>query len=211
MEDFQRMNGTGRIPSFGGSPFCLELFANFEEVKIWGHGGAESCEVAFASLCAANAACGGGLDAITFLREWSNAYLWSIHYDYRRLAPGLVIAVEYLCRNTYLDAPVQGITRLLSDLPRGSEKIHGSIYGSNGTVMHLAAAESNKKLLKALMFNIGIFAGAAVPSMLVSNNAKDAFKRFTPAEWASNRGYLELAEQLKPQVCAFVAGLMSGM
>jgi hypothetical protein len=177
-------------PASGGglnnSRTCYALFANFEEVHTWGAEDAECCEVLFASLCAANAACGGGVDAVAFLREWSGSDLWRLRYDHRRFAPGLVNAVEYSCYFKYLDAPVQGITALLSGCD-AAEDIHERVHGSNGTVMHLAAAVNHKKLIKAFMYEVGIFPDVACGDV------------FTPAQWAINRGYLELAELLKSE------------
>jgi hypothetical protein len=183
------------------------LFLNVEEASTWGVDG-DCCEILLAFVCAVNAACGGSTEAVAFFHGWISSWslyydLWNIRSSYRRFAPGLVLAVEYSCRNKYLDAPVQGIAALLSgaDLYDHAASFWFSrVRGSNGTVMHLAAAANNKKLVEALICEEGdsTFPNFAVPDALDSEEIEgyNSYISFSPAQWASNRGYFELSELL---------------
>merc|ERR1712183_1130467 len=111
---------------------------------------------------------GGGAQEVISLLNKRMPGLWACDLDEKGTTV-LTVAVEYACDHACLDAPVRGIAAMLK-APTPSDRaararinsacpgiglsnpdLHMRVRGSNGNVLHVAAARGHEALVKVLL------------------------------------------------------------
>lgn len=185
-------------PSHGGpalkAPPRNVLFATSSAIDLFDFDPSDA-EYLVIVVCMLNAVLGGAIGIARFLNEkYRTRHLWDAPFDQKGTTL-LTVSVGHACRHACLQAPVRGIEALLAHIRPGTADLSIRVRGSNGHILHIAAARGHLPLVKVL-----VKAGAK-PHLRTKDELREEQGRgYTPKDYAQNRGHRDVVAFLEGEL-----------